>query len=165
MLYKLINKFILKFHCYFVMPIIRNACGKCDKTALVGRKCFITGINNLEIGYNSSIGSGATIMCTRAKVIIKDHVMFGPNVTIISGDHRIDIVDKPMATLNDEDKLPENDMEIVFEGDNWIGANATILKGVNVGYGAVIAAGAVVVKNVKPYTVVAGVPAKEIKKR
>ena len=104
-------------------------------------------------------------MCTRAKVIIKDHVMFGPNVTIISGDHRIDIVDKPMATLNDDDKLPENDMEVVFEGDNWIGENATILKGVNVGYGAVIAAGAVVVKDVKPYTVVAGVPAREVKKR
>lgn len=51
---------------------------------------------------------------------------------------------------------------MVFEGDNWIGANATILKGVTIGEGAVVAAGAVVTKDVAPYTIVGGVPAKYI---
>ena len=47
----------------------------------------------------------------------------------------------------------------------WIGAGATILKGVDIGEGAVVAAGAVVTKNVAPYSIVAGVPAKKIGER
>lgn len=70
-----------------------------------------------------------------------------------------------MIAVTDADKLPENDQDVVFEGDNWIGANATILKGVRIGEGAVISAGAVVVKDVSPYTVVGGVPAVKIKDR
>ena len=70
-----------------------------------------------------------------------------------------------MISLTDKDKLPENDQDIVFEGDNWIGANATILKGVKIGYGAVVAAGAVVTKDVTPYAIVGGVPAKKIRNR
>lgn len=54
---------------------------------------------------------------------------------------------------------------VVIGNDVWIGANATILNGVHIGNGAIIAAGAVVVRDVPPYTVVGGVPAKEIKKR
>lgn len=55
--------------------------------------------------------------------------------------------------------------ECVIGNDVWIAANASICRGVTVGDGAVIAAGAVVTKNVEPYTIVAGIPAKPIKKR
>lgn len=55
------------------------------------------------------------------------------------------------------EKLPENDQDVVFEGDNWIGANVTVLKGITIGEGAVVN------KNVLPYTIVGGVPAKVIK--
>lgn len=54
---------------------------------------------------------------------------------------------------------------MIFAGDNWIGANSTILKGVTVGEGAVVAAGALVNKNVPPYAIVGGVPARVIKMR
>jgi acetyltransferase-like isoleucine patch superfamily enzyme len=54
---------------------------------------------------------------------------------------------------------------VVIGNDVWIGANATLLNGVHIGDGAIVAAGAVVVKDVPPYTVVGGVPAREIKKR
>lgn len=67
--------------------------------------------------------------------------------------------------VRDDNKLPENDAPVVFEGDNWIGANAMILKGVTVGEGAVVAAGALVTKDVPPYTVVGGVPARPVKDR
>ena len=101
-------------------------------------------------------------MCAGAPIHIGDHVMFGPRVTVITGDHRMDYVGKYLIDVRGVDKLPENDQPVIFEGDNWIGANATILKGVTVGEGAVVAAGAVVTKNVAPYTIVGGVPAKYI---
>ena len=117
---------------------------------------------NIYIGNHVIIGSGALLMCTGAPIHIGDHVMFGPKVTVITGNHRTDFVGKYMFDVKGPDKLPENDQPVVFEGDNWIGANATILKGVTIGEGAVVAAGAVVTKNVAPYTIVGGVPARYI---
>lgn len=70
-----------------------------------------------------------------------------------------------MTTVTDNEKLPDNDKDVVFEGDNWIGANAIILKGVTVGKGSVVSAGAVVTHDVPPYAIVGGVPAKVIKYR
>jgi len=70
-----------------------------------------------------------------------------------------------MMSVTDAEKRPEDDRDIVFEGDNWIGANVTIPKGVTIGEGSVIAAGAVVTKDVPSYSIVGGVPAKVIKMR
>ena len=67
--------------------------------------------------------------------------------------------------MTTEDKLPENDLPVVIEDGCWIGANVTILKGVRVGRGSVIAAGAVVTKSCEPYSIIGGVPAKLIKMR
>lgn len=69
-----------------------------------------------------------------------------------------------MTSVRDKEKLPEDDMDIILQGDNWIGANATILRGVTIGEGAIIAAGAVVTKNVPPYSIWE-VPARSIKER
>ena len=91
--------------------------------------------------------------------------MFGPNVTVITGDHRTDLIGRYMTSVRNEEKLPENDQTVVFEGDNWIGANVTILKGVRIGKGAIVASGAVVNKDVPPYSIVGGVPARVIKYR
>lgn len=120
---------------------------------------------DISMGDNVIIGSGSVLMCADAPIRIGNNVMFGPRVTVITGDHRIDYVGKVMFDVTVADKLSENDMPVVFEGDNWIGANATILKGVTVGEGAVVAAGALVTKDVAPYTVVGGVPARYIKDR
>ena len=57
------------------------------------------------------------------------------------------------------------DKETIIGDDVWIGANAFIRQGLNIGRGSVIGAGSVVLKNLAPYTIVAGVPAKEVKKR
>ena len=54
---------------------------------------------------------------------------------------------------------------MIFEGDNWIGMNATILKGVTIGRGCIVAAGAVVCKSTPPYSIVGGVPARVMKMR
>lgn len=57
------------------------------------------------------------------------------------------------------------DKDVIIEEDVWIGANVTILKGVTIGKLSIIAAGALVIKDVPPYSIVGGVPAKFLKKK
>ncbi|WP_417885240.1 acyltransferase [Zunongwangia sp.] len=120
---------------------------------------------NIHIGNHVSIGYNANFIASIAKIYIGDHVMFAPNVTIRGGDHRIDIMGRYIDTVTDEEKLPENDKDVVFVGDTWIGTNVTILKGVTIGRGAVIAAGALVINDVPAYAVFGGVPGKVLKYR
>lgn len=124
---------------------------------------LIAGSHNIMMEDNVSIGPGATIYTTGAKLIIKHHVVIGPNLTIITGDHNISVVGKYICDV--KEKKPENDLDVVIESDVWIGCNVTILKGVTIGRGSVIAAGAVVAKSCPPYSIVGGVPAKVIKER
>ena len=91
--------------------------------------------------------------------------MFGPHVLVVTGDHRTDVIGRYLDSVTDEEKLPENDKDVVIVGDNWIGAHVIILKGVTVGRGAIVAAGAVVTRDVPPYAIVGGCPAKVIKYR
>lgn len=163
-LYDFVKKSSGAIYKYLMSPIIRVSLGKCGRRVRFSKGRFY-GIQNIEIGSNVSLGEGFRLFATRAKIIIGDDVMFGPGVTVVTGDHRTDILDRPMITVSDSDKLPENDRDVVFEGDNWVGANAIILKGVTVGQGAVISAGAVVTRNVPPYAIVGGVPAKVIRMR
>ena len=67
--------------------------------------------------------------------------------------------------MDSVEKLPENDAPVIIEDDVWLGCNVTILKGVTIGRGSVVAAGAVVTKSCEPYSLIAGVPARVIKKR
>lgn len=125
----------------------------------------IKGLHNLSIGEGSSIPKGSTFYCTKASLIIGKKVIFGPHPTIITGDHRIDVVGKYIIDITDDEKLPENDAPVIIEDDVWCGANVTILKGVTIGHGSVVAAGAVVTHSFPPYSVIGGVPAKLIRMR
>lgn len=156
--FKIINKIIIN-------PIIKNSLGRCGQKISVGKNFQAYGIKNINFGNDIAIGADNIMMCTRAKIIIGDHVMTGPRVTFITGGHRYDLPGRIMKSINNNEKLPENDQDIILEGDNWIGANATILKGVRIGEGAIIAAGAVVINDVPPFSIVGGIPAKVIKYR
>lgn len=129
----------------------------------------IKGLYNLSVGDGTSIPKGSTIYCTEAPCTIGKKVLFGPHPTIITGDHRIDLVGKYIADVTVEDKLVggENpfDQPVVIEDDVWCGANVTILKGVTIGRGSVVAAGAVVTKSFPPYSIIGGVPAKLLRMR
>ena len=156
------DKISLAFNKAFISPIIKSSFKKCGKKVVVGRKCRFHGIKNISIGSDCSVGDDCLFMCTKADIKIGDHVMIAPKVSIITGDHRIDCLEKPMSYLKEKDKLPENDQSVIFAGDNWVGSNAIILKGVTVNKGAVIASGAVVTKDVPEYAVVGGIPARVI---
>lgn len=125
-------------------PIKKCMLGKHGRNVHIGHN--VTGnLENIYCGDNVSLGGENLFLSSNAKVHIGDNVMFGPRVTVITGDHRIDVPGKPMIAVTE--KLAENDQDVVFEGDNWIGANVTILKGVTIGEGAVVAAGAVVTRS------------------
>lgn len=121
------------------------------------------GLWNLSIGDYSSIPKGAVFYCTEAPLTIGKKVIFGPNPTIITGDRRIDVIGKFIMDSND--KLPQNDAPVIIGDDVWTGANITILKGVTIGRGSIIAAGAVVTQSFPAYSIIGGVPAKIIKYR
>lgn len=114
---------------------------------------IVDGAENITVGSNVHFGVRSLIYTTRAALTIGDYVLFGPETIIITGDHRIDIKDKTIYEITDDMKLPENDQPVVIEKGCWIGARVTILKGVTIGEGSVVAAGAVVVKDVPPYSI------------
>ena len=127
------------------------------------------GLWNLSVGDGTSIPKGSTIYCTDAPCTIGKKVLFGPKPTIITGDHRIDILGKYMTDVTVEEKFVDGvnvyDQPVVIEDDVWCGANVTILKGVTIGHGSVVAAGAVVTKSFPPYSIIGGIPAKLLKMR
>lgn len=129
----------------------------------------LKGLGNLSVGDHTSIPKGSTIYCTEAPCTIGRKVLFGPRPTIITGDHRADIVGKYIADVTVEDKVIDGenpyDQPVVIEDDVWCGANVTILKGVTIGRGSIVAAGAVVTKSFPPYSIIGGVPAKLLRMR
>lgn len=120
---------------------------------------------NIFLGNNVSIGENADFISTRSQIKIGDHVVFAPRVSMRGGDHRVDLIGRYIDTVTDDEKLPENDLDIIIEGDNWIGMDVIILKGVTIGRGTVIGAGSVVTRNLPSYSICAGVPCRVIKAR
>ena len=121
--------------------------------------------SHIHCGHHVHIGPHASFMASIAHIYIGNYVTFGPNVTIRGGDHRIDIIGKHIYEIGEDEKLPENDKDVIIEDGVWCGCNVTILKGVRIGKGAVVAAGSVVTKDVPSYSIVGGNPAKVIKYR
>ena len=147
-----------------VEPVYRASFLTCGNNVRVAPHCYLP-YEKMIVGDDVSIGRGALFLSSKANIIIGSNVMFGPEVFVVTGNHRTDIPGRPMSSIKESEKLPENDSDVVFEGDNWIGGRASVLMGVRVGYGAIVAAGSVVTKDVPPYAIVAGVPARVIKKR
>jgi len=149
-------------YCSYKTFVVNSELGNCGANSRIEYPYKIIGLKNIFLENNVTIGTGAIIFTSRAKLKIRDHVIFGPNVTIITGDHT-SIPGKYISEITDKEKLPGYDKDVEIDSDVWIGANATILKGVTIGRGAIIASGAVVTKNVLPYSIVGGIPAKTIK--
>lgn len=151
-------------------PVWKRCMRHCGKgVRLRPMSSDIKGLGNLSVGDGTSIPKGAVIFCTEAPCTIGRKVVFGPHPTIITGDHRTDIVGKYIIDVTAAEKMADGknryDQPVVIEDDVWTGANVTILKGVTVGRGSVIAAGAVVTKSFPPYSIIGGVPARLLKMR
>ena len=164
-----LGKIFELFYSRYIVYKSREAVKKCNFTGAnlkspphIVYPYNIIGFDNISLGSNCYIGAGATIFTTKAKLVLRSNVVFGPNVTIITGDH-MSVPCKFLRDIKDGEKLPMYDQDVIIDDDVWIGTNVTILKGVHIGRSAIISAGAVVTKDVPPYGIVGGVPAKFIK--
>lgn len=112
----------------------------------------------LKMGDNSNIGAYNYIGCS-GYIEIGNDVMLGPRVGLFAENHNFE---DPERTIKEQGVTKKF---IKIEDDCWIGTSSVIVAGVTVGKGSVVAAGSVVTKDVPPYSVVAGAPARIIKKR
>ena len=129
--------------------------GRCGKDVNIEKGAVFA--SNVELGDRSGLGINCRIS---GKVIIGNDVMMGPNVSIFTANHAFDRTDIPMDQQGMSEEGP-----VIIEDDVWIGANSILLKGDHVGKGAIIAAGAVVTKDVPSGAIVGGNPAKVLKYR
>lgn len=114
----------------------------------------------LKIGKNTSIGEFNNIRAAGGLVQIGSNCLISQYVTIVASNHNISNHRIIMDQGWDESKV-----NVIIGNDVWVGAQSVLLPGIVIGDGAVIAAGAVVTKDVQAYTIVGGVPAKFIKNR
>jgi acetyltransferase-like isoleucine patch superfamily enzyme len=108
---------------------------------------------HIQIGKNVFINHACTLL-DLGGITIEDDVLIGPKVSIITENHPVNPNDRKMLDLK----------SVIIMRNAWIGANSTILPGVTIGENSVVAAGSVVTKDVPANTVVAGIPARVIKK-
>ena len=127
---------------------------QCGSNVDVGRRVKLT--EKLKLGDRSSVGDFSYL---QGDISIGSDVMMAPRCAIIADNHRIDDITRPMNTQG------EIRQKVVIGSDVWIGYSVIILPGVTIGDGAICAAGAVVTKDVLPFSVVGGNPARLIKMR
>ncbi len=129
--------------------------------------------NYLEVG-EQTLGKVELIAKEHGKVTIGNFCSIAPGVTIIAGNHRVDLVStysfaSILQFLSDENApaIKDHDSKgsVTIGNDVWIGHSAQIMSGVKIGDGAIIASKSVVTRDIEPYTIVGGNPAKFIKYR
>lgn len=133
----------------------------------IGRLSMVMAPDRLEIGHNVSIGIHTWIASNGS---IGHGVLISSYVGIVGkADHDMHSIGLAMTQtpwIYDTDAAPRSEPhEIHIEDDVWIGFGAKLISGIRIGRGAVVAAGAVVVKDVPPYAIVGGNPAKQISQR
>lgn len=135
--------------------------GFLDKKATLRPPIEFGNTRNVYIYGETNIGP-AYISAVNANFIIKKGCAVAGGLRVQTGNHAR-IIGTFVGDVREENKPQGFDKDIIVNEDVWIGANVTLLSGVNIGRGATIAAGAVVTKDVPPYSIVGGVPAKFIK--
>ena len=162
-LYNIIHSFILQYMVNSVIPHIpfwswrkaylRLVGMKIGEGSFIMKKNYLINANRISVGKHSHINTQC-ILDGRGGITIGSCVSISHRVNIMTGSH-----DYKSRNFQGIFK------PIVIEDYAWVGVGATILQGVTIGKGAVVCAGAVVTKEVPPYSVVAGVPAQTIDTR
>lgn len=134
----------------FISPFL----GKIGHDCFIMKKFLVTNPSNIYIGNNVIINRGVMLDGRGAKIVIGDNVDIAQETNIWTLEHDVH-----------SDNHEVIGADVIIDEYVWIASRVTILPGVHIGRGAVIAAGAVVTKDVPPMVIVGGVPAKIIGKR
>lgn len=150
--------FILDLLPHFIRDIFfKISFKKFGKNVTVDYKTFFRYMSTIEIGDNVSINRGCEFYTSAnlgTVIKLEEHVVLSPNVKIYSAGHNYNFL-----------HLPDTSGDVIIRKNVWIGGNSIILQGVEIGEGSVVSANSVVTKNVPPYSIVAGTPAKIVKQR
>lgn len=168
---------------YFLNTFSLNLLENSKNKITIGNKCII-GASIIFESENAEVQIGNNVYLGDCKIISRSKVTFGNNILVSWGvyfydhdSHSLNYMDRQKDLeqvlldfenhkgnyLKNKNWSNVNSKPIVIKDNAWIGMEATILKGVTIGEGAIVGAHSVVTKDVPPYTVVAGNPAKVIK--
>jgi acetyltransferase-like isoleucine patch superfamily enzyme len=135
--------------------VLRRMLGCFPTDSKIYRGCYFAGRKNIFIGHGTYINIRCSMWAgQKATITIGNHVRIGP-------DCKISCLGHDVKDIN----LRQTEQEIKIMDNVWIGLQSTILAGVTIGTGAIIAAGSVVVDDVENHSIIGGVPARFIKKR
>lgn len=154
-------------HFYRIMQP-RPSYPNVHKTASLSLDAKVTSPEDLILEEETSIPSGAVIMNgPTGKFIMKKWSFSSIGLLVLCGNH-MPVIGMPLIKVSDDiknqlDNSHAYSKDIIVDEDVWIGARVTLLAGVHIGRGSIIAAGAVVSKNVPAYSIWGGVPAHFIK--
>lgn len=147
------GKVFNRFRVFCVKRIFKH----CGKISTIDRMAYFGTGEDIEIGDYSGIGEHCIVP---KNTIIGKYVMMAPEVYIIDNNHITTNTSKPMCFQG------KTENRITRIGDDcWIGARVMIMPGRTIGNGAIVAAGSIVTKDIQPYSIVGGNPAKLIKMR
>ena len=146
--------------CSVKRSLLRFRGATVGRSVKIWRGVWVDDYRRLQIGDNVTLGRSVMLVCG-GTVIIGENCMVGHGAQIISGGHRI----PPLSSRESMRFSGSEEAPIVVERDSWIGAGAIVLPGVTIGQGAVVAAGAVVAKDLPANVIAGGVPAAIIRKR
>lgn len=133
---------------------LKLTCGRWGKKSGIQMGCRFLNLRKIHVGERNVINFGCLLDGRKFEIRIGDDVSIGPEAGILTLGH-----DPQSRDFEDRGG------EVVIENRAWIGYRAVVLPGVTIGEGAVVGAGSVVTKDVEPYAIVAGNPAKKIGER
>jgi acetyltransferase-like isoleucine patch superfamily enzyme len=150
---------ILHFYGYsHVGPRQRLQCG--EGVGIAPNVSLRNG-ERISIGARSHIGERCSLWAgdSHGRITIGEDALFGPDVFVTASNYAFSDRERPVHTQ------PRIERDVEIGARTWLGRGVTVLPGVTVGEGAILAAGAVVSRDVAPWTIVGGVPAREIGRR